>query len=155
VRAARSADTRQIVELGERSAGTSVWPGRPASTQRLAASFRALFEMCRARSDARILVAELDARFAGFLILVLHLLDEVTRLDQAFVAYMAVEPDARRRGVAKALLAAAEEQARSSGLQHISLMVTHGNEAARRLYASLGFADERVQMTKRLGAQER
>jgi ribosomal protein S18 acetylase RimI-like enzyme len=86
----------------------------------------------------------------GFLVLLYDLPDEVTLTAQAFVAYTAVEPFARGRGVGRALLEAAEAAAREAGLQYVSLMVTEDNDAARALYDRAGFQTERRMMTKRL-----
>ena len=84
------------------------------------------------------------------MLLIEDLPDEVTALPQAFVAYMAVEPHARRRGVAAKLLAAAEEAARERGLSHLALMVTEENGPARELYAQAGYATERRLLCKAL-----
>jgi RimJ/RimL family protein N-acetyltransferase len=52
-----------------------------------------------------------------------------------------VAPDARRQGIARALTVAAIDHARRlPALRLLLLSVTAGNEAARRLYLSLGFA---------------
>ena len=64
--------------------------------------------------------------------------DEVTALPQGFIAYMAVEPSLRERGVGAALLAAAEDEARRRGLPYMALMVTEENAAARALYERAG-----------------
>ena len=50
-----------------------------------------------------------------------------------------VAPPARRRGVARALLAAARELARSSGAARIRLSTAKGNAAAKALYAAEGY----------------
>ena len=76
--------------------------------------------------------------------------DEVSGLPQGFIAYMAVEPSARRTGVARALLAAAEARARERGLPHIALMVTEDNAPARELYAQAGYRTERRLLCKTL-----
>jgi ribosomal protein S18 acetylase RimI-like enzyme len=76
--------------------------------------------------------------------------DEVTGSEQGFVAYMAVEPDARRHGVGKALLTAAEDAARARGLPFVSLMVTESNASARELYAQAGYVTERRLLCKAL-----
>ena len=86
----------------------------------------------------------------GFLLMLDDLPDEVTGLLQGFVAYMAVEPDARRRGVGARLLAAAEDAARVRGLPFMALMVTEDNDAARELYAQAGYATERRLLCKPL-----
>jgi len=47
----------------------------------------------------------------------------------------------RRRGVATALAASAEEMAVSRGFDRLRLSVSVGNDAARSLYARLGYRD--------------
>lgn len=60
----------------------------------------------------------------------------------AGIAGLAVAPDARDRGVASALLAAAEKHARASGARKLSLRVLSTNETALRLYERCGFRRE-------------
>lgn len=60
--------------------------------------------------------------------------------DCAFVEALGVEPEDRRRGVARALMREAERQARAAG--RIGLSVGVDNAAARALYRSLGYAQE-------------
>jgi len=52
-----------------------------------------------------------------------------------------VLPEARRRGLARALLAALADWGRASGASSAYLQVTWDNAAARALYASTGFTD--------------
>lgn len=53
---------------------------------------------------------------------------------------MTVRPDARRRGVGRALVEAVVAHARSRpGTEVVTLTVTEGNAPAQRLYASCGF----------------
>jgi ribosomal protein S18 acetylase RimI-like enzyme len=103
--------------------------------------------------DARVhtlLIATNGTQRVAFAIVIRDLPDEVTGTEQAFIAYMAVEPAYQRQGIASALLRAAEEVAIADGLPFISLMVTEDNAAARRLYERAGFATERRMMTKEL-----
>ena len=61
-----------------------------------------------------------------------------------------VAPSARRRGVARGLLARAEDWCRAQGFRRLKLEVAAGNAAARALYASGGFRDERIFMGRAL-----
>jgi GNAT superfamily N-acetyltransferase len=54
---------------------------------------------------------------------------------------MVVLPHLRGRGIGKALFAAIEDEARKRGACKVTLEVLSGNEAAKRLYASLGYGD--------------
>ena len=56
-----------------------------------------------------------------------------------YVDALATDPGFRRRGVARALLAAAEQGAREQRLPAVALDTTIANEPARTLYASEGF----------------
>ncbi|MDQ2817784.1 MAG: GNAT family N-acetyltransferase [Candidatus Eremiobacteraeota bacterium] len=153
VREGTPGDDPYIDALGELSAQTSVSPLRNVSQDQAALSFRSLRLSCRGRRGALVLVAERDGSRAGFLILLTDVPDEVTRQDQAFIAYMAVGPEYRRQGLGQALLDAAQAQAAQRRLPHISLMVTGANLHARSLYSKFGFAEERILMTKSTGAR--
>lgn len=54
---------------------------------------------------------------------------------------IAVDPQYRGRGVGRALLAAAEQEARRRGCCKITLEVRADNAAAQHLYRSVGFGD--------------
>ena len=87
------------------------------------------------------LVAELDGRLAGYI-----RLKPVTPLRENAhvlgIVGLAVAPGSRRRGVASALLAAAEQHARARGARKLSLRVLSSNETAMRLYERHGFQRE-------------
>lgn len=63
--------------------------------------------------------------------------------DEAYVEELAVAGWARRRGVARALLATCEREARRLGRSRLTLWVTTTNDAALPLYASAGFRETR------------
>lgn len=65
-----------------------------------------------------------------------------------------VVPEARRRGVGHALVAAVEDALGERGIGHLTLDVLLTNERARALYKRLGFADHTVFMLKPLAARE-
>ena len=60
------------------------------------------------------------------------------------IANVAVHPDFRRRGIARALMNASLELIRSKGGAFAILNVEAENEGARRLYTDLGFREERT-----------
>ena len=87
------------------------------------------------------LVAELDGRLAGYI----RVKPASPLRENAHVlgiVGLAVAPGDRRRGVASALLAAAEQHARARGARKLSLRVLGSNETAMRLYERHGFQRE-------------
>ena len=61
--------------------------------------------------------------------------------DAAEILTVGVVPAARRRGIARQLVAALVTEARSRGAREAFLEVRVDNEAARQLYAAEGFAE--------------
>lgn len=59
--------------------------------------------------------------------------------DEAHILNIAVDPRCRRRGVGRALTRRVFDDARARGAATVSLDVRAGNDAARGLYAALGF----------------
>jgi ribosomal protein S18 acetylase RimI-like enzyme len=127
----------------------SVAAFRPAPERQVFHALDRLYETVEKQSHVT-LVAEYDGERAGFALFLDDLPDEVTALPQGFIAYMAVEPLLRQRGIASALLAAVENEARQRGLPYMSLMVTEDNAPARTLYERRGYRTERRLMSKAL-----
>ncbi len=75
------------------------------------------------------LVAD-DGDFCGYI--------AAARLDEAYIDSVAVSPEKRRLGIARALLREAE---RLSGAKRILLEVRESNAAAHALYAGEGYRD--------------
>ncbi len=149
VRQGRLDDRAFVEDLGKRTILDSVAAFRFVSEPLAALSYERLLRFAYDQSHV-VLIAERGGRRAGFVLLLDTLPDEVTMLPQGFVAYMAVEPDLRRLGVATGLLEAAEDEARRRGLPYMGLMVTEDNAAARALYDSAGYLTERRLLCKRL-----
>jgi ribosomal protein S18 acetylase RimI-like enzyme len=128
---------------------TSVSPFRQVIGSLVVLAYDKLLEFIYAQSHVTF-IAEDDGKRAGFLLLLDMLPDEVSMSPQAFVAYMAVEPELQRRGIGRALLNAAEGVARERGLPTIAMMVTEGNVPALELYTSSGYSTERRLLCKAL-----
>ena len=149
VRRGTAGDHGFVRDLARRSAASSVSAVRAARHEDVLLAFERLTEFVWDR-EHESLIAEEHGERVGFLLLLYDIPDEVTLTEQAFVAYTAVEPHARRRGVGGVLLAAAEDFARKAGRGYISLMVTEDNAPARKLYERAGFSTERRMLTKPL-----
>lgn len=147
VRRGTLADLPYVHDLGKRCVIASVASFRTPVRAMLDVSFERLIAYVTGQSHV-ILIAEVAGTVAGFLLLLDTMPDEVTLLPQAFVAFMAVEPELRRRGAAKAMLAEAENYARHNHLPTLSMMVTQENTPATRLYTQAGFFTERRLLTK-------
>lgn len=91
-------------------------------------TFRGLLQ----RRDAELLVAEAGGRLAGYAVF-------WQVLDQGELGNVAVDPEWRRRGVARRLIAEVVERAAARGVRELFLEVRPSNTGARLLYESFGF----------------
>ncbi len=94
-------------------------------------------------SEASI-AAELDNPLSLWLVavreeLVIGYIGSQTVPDESDMMNVAVSPDARRMGVARALICALCESLRERGSRRLSLEVRVSNDAARELYRQLAF----------------
>lgn len=97
-----------------------------------------------------VLVAELAGEPVGFASL--RILPQVENdLPHAELSDLFVVEGHRRRGVGRALLAAAEGLAATRGSPWIVLVTGFENGGARDFYRALGFEDHALQMKKDLG----
>jgi GNAT superfamily N-acetyltransferase len=109
----------------------------PGIERRLSADAGSL-HLARLRSDA-----------AGFLLV-------VARATVVEVVYLAVDPQAWGAGIARALLAYADDHARTLGLSHLELWVIDDNERAVRLYERSGWRrTEDLEVRSSAGRPER
>ena len=149
VREGHAGDRAFVEDLGKRTMGDSVAQFRYYNETMLHASYEGLLDFVFKQSHV-LYVAERAGKPAGFVLMLDTMPDEVTRMPQGFVAYMAVEPSQRRYGIGSRLLAAAEDEARRRGLPYMGLMVTEENAAARALYKRAGYLTERRLLCKPL-----
>jgi ribosomal protein S18 acetylase RimI-like enzyme len=129
------------------------WAMRPGSEMTMTEVDRTIEEI--AEEDGAIVVAERDGRPVGYAGVVcqtaqgeFELRDEWQR--RGFVTDMFVAPEARRRGIGLALLAACERHVASRGLDWLQICVSPGNAAANALYRRAGFRDYEIVLEKRL-----
>jgi ribosomal protein S18 acetylase RimI-like enzyme len=70
---------------------------------------------------------------------------------RGWINYLAVHPDWRRQGFARALMAAAEDRLRALGCAKINLQIRQQNRDAIAFYRGIGFVEDAVvNMGKRL-----
>jgi ribosomal protein S18 acetylase RimI-like enzyme len=107
------------------------------------------------KSDASILlVAETEGpepRVVGYAWATLEERDWMMLLDAcAALQDIWVDEDARRHGVARALLEGIAERARAKGAPRIVLSTAAKNEAAQRFFEAMGFRRTMIEMTREL-----
>lgn len=78
------------------------------------------------------LVAERDGQAVGYV-------GCQTVLDEGYITNVAVSPDCRRQGIARALIAKLTDEARAAGLAFVTLEVRASNAPAIALYEGAGF----------------
>ena len=80
------------------------------------------------------LVALEDGRVMGYVSM-------MCVLDEAQIINVATLPDARRRGIGRALMESVDRYVKERGIVFLSLEVRESNAAARSLYSSLGWVE--------------
>ena len=129
----RPADRRDTDSLVELLAAQLSEHGLAASLEQVRRGIEVAFQ-----SGAPLLVAMEGPRGVGAC-----LANRIASVEHGgavlFIEELYVAPDARRRGVARALLNRLLADSRASGVRAIELEVDEGHEPARALYRSLGF----------------
>lgn len=152
IREARRAEREAIFERTVETSWNDLPPALQARTSRqtIAAQIRRLIDRLLDAGESTFLVAEDEAgRNVGHLWLG-ETIEATSGERRGYVYDLYVVPEARRQGVARALMSAAENLARRRGYREIGLTVATHNDAARRLYDSLGYLPERLLLTKQL-----
>jgi len=134
VRPAEGRDTAFVVEL---LAAQLAEHGLASSREQVARGIEIAFQ-----TGASLLVAVEGTRVVGAC-----LANRIASVEHGgavlFIEELYVVPEARRRGVARALLGQLLAEAAASGVRAIELEVDEGHEPARALYRSLGFVTNR------------
>ncbi len=72
----------------------------------------------------------------------------------AYVGELVTAAGHERRGIARVLMQAAEQWGAARGLEHLTLETGMANHDARAFYAAIGFAEEDVRLTRKIGSSE-
>jgi ribosomal protein S18 acetylase RimI-like enzyme len=149
--AARDLDVLRALNVEHQDFSRALEPSWPEGKTVVDAYIGYLEREVAAR-EGGIFMAEVDGATAGFICVV-----SATRGDSpddpavfAWVHDIFVRPAYRRRGVATALMKAAESFVRSRGARELRLGVIDRNADARALYRNLGFRDYVRVLTKPL-----
>ena len=105
------------------------------------------------KTNGVVLVAEVNGRVVGHLFLTFEEAPPFVRKElraYAYIAELFVRAEARRLGVARALLAAAERIARERGVSRILVSALAGNIPAETTYERAGFAAYATELIKKL-----
>jgi GNAT superfamily N-acetyltransferase len=138
IRAASEADT-EILVAQRRGMFRDMGRDDAVSLDCMEAAFRPYLAQALASGEFEGWIAEIGGRPVGGIGLVTYRLPPSCRNQTGRVAYamsLYVEPEARRRGVATALVRTVIGRAREMGIEVLAL---HASEAGRAVYERLGF----------------
>lgn len=97
-------------------------------------------------------VASAD-ELCGFVMFTVEVARYEQDVERGLIENVYVEPTFRGEGVGTALLDAAEEALRSTGVDVIAIEVLADNEAPRRLYRNHGYSPHRLELEKRVSSE--
>jgi len=101
--------------------------------------------------DSVVFVAETDGRIDGYVYGAIEPLSWKDLRDRAgYIHDIAVDPSARRHGVASALITATIDWFREKQLPRVLLGTSPSNTAARATFRRFGFRETMIEMTREL-----
>jgi ribosomal protein S18 acetylase RimI-like enzyme len=119
--------------------GTTIRPWAGRDREHVQALLKLLSQDALVRGeDAPTYVAERDGRVVGMVTLCVF---RTLTGPKAYLDHLVVAPDWRQRGIGRALMEYAIEQARAAGASRIDLTANTEKQAGRALYRSLGFKE--------------
>ena len=114
------------------SGASEEWALRSSTRERVSAAM--------ARPEVRLYLARAGERSVGYAVLTQSPLSGLSDTPSVWIDQVYVVPDARRQGVAKALLATATRYADEVGADQIASCVPAEHRESNRFYARLGFS---------------
>jgi len=122
-----------------------------ASDNRTPANYGSFLRTRLEDPDAAILVAEAHGDVIGYAYAAVQGYDYMSLRGPAGVLHdLIVEPEHRNRGVGQLLLNAVLAYLTTRGAPRVVLLAAERNQAAQRLFASMGFRRTMVEMTREL-----
>ncbi len=110
--------------------------------------YRWFFTRQLGKAGVVLLVAELDDQVVGYLYGSLEDRDWAKLLDaHGAIHDLYVDPQARRQGVARALMVAGVFALKGQGASQVVLSTATQNHAAQALFRSMGFRDTMIELT--------
>jgi ribosomal protein S18 acetylase RimI-like enzyme len=146
IRPYRPGDRTQVLALAPRlTEGAARWRD-PAAVRRVAQSWVQTSIDTAAQPGRAVYVAVAGGQVVG--VVSIREQSHFTGQTDAYVGELAVAPGMERRGIATALMNAAEAWAAQRGLAFVTLHTGAANQPARGLYRRLGYHEEELLLTK-------
>ena len=153
IRPFQPGDRGQVLALAARlTEGVASWRD-PAAVRRAAQNWVQASTDTAAEPGHAVYVAISSHRVVGVVSIREQL--HFTGQTDAYVGELAVAPGMERRGIATALMNAAEAWAAQRGLAFLTLHTGAANQPARHLYRRLGYHEEELLLTKAIPAPAR
>src|SRR3984885_6252170 len=146
VRPARDDDQAGILALAPRLAeGVAPWRDQAEALLAGRCWLEESLDAAKAGDGAVLMAADADG-IAG--VISVRASTHFTGERNGYIGELVVADRASRRGIGRALIAAADGWARDRGLRNLTLHTGAFNTNARGFYAALGFAEEEVRLTR-------
>ena len=151
VRPYRASDRAAVLALAPRlTVGVASWRDPHAVAKAVAGWVRDSLDRADTDDTAVFVAEDGSGRLVGAVSVTER--DHFTGDTDGYIGELFVDGEATRQGTGRALVAAAEDWARSRGLNRITLDTGAANLGARRFYAALGYDEEDLRLTRSLKA---